>query len=789
MKSKTSYFNKTIFWKNVTLYWPIWGIYSFILLCAMPILFVLSCNDGYRITPLSSAQKFEYLCDILEMTSFFIIITACAAVLIGMALYSYLYNSKSANMIHSLPVDRRELYGTNVISGIAFLAVPQVVVFLITVLICLAEGVTQVEYLAIWLLVMLATDVIAFSVVTFCAMFTGLLVAVPIYVVVVNCLAYVVNFLLEMVTGCFGYGVDVYNRITDSVLVWLSPIVCYTSKVQMVTNYMDGELQSMSLEGVHCILIYLALALVLYALAYVVYQKRQIEHAGELITVGFVKPIFRWGVGTIAAMYGSILVRAIFIEFGIQINLFVFVLLLLFIGMVAYFIADMFVRKTFHVFKKQNWKGCGLFSIILLLSFSGLYINAEYQEHRLPEIEDVECAFVDLGYATRYDGEDIQKVIDIHEKVLKNLSYYEQMDPSYGGYRYITDSIYVDYEYISIHYAMKNGELLSRSYRIPREGDGQEIIDTIIAVEKEPKNYLKNTLCNNYEEITEFVDGWVEFQGYSNMGELEYYSQDLTNAQMQKIYQAIIADTMEGNLIKYNSYYYGDSKYEEVYKSAMTYYIRFDYVVPKGGKANGYWDYYYAYMYPNYQMPEETTESVGFSFGKDCVNIINALYECGVIKEGMEIFWEYDEVWYENATVRFLYYALGCDYQTITDFEVAGVSFDRFETDDAGEKVYMNEYAVLTEAQCSQLFYAMIGDAKDEVLFKYNPSYLDWDEYYEGEDSVFSLYMDYIHPETGEYRTAEIMFGSDCQYIIEELVHVGIVESAEDICWNLDDTY
>ena len=37
MKSKTSYFNKAIFHKNFTLYWPLWGMYSLLMLFILPL--------------------------------------------------------------------------------------------------------------------------------------------------------------------------------------------------------------------------------------------------------------------------------------------------------------------------------------------------------------------------------------------------------------------------------------------------------------------------------------------------------------------------------------------------------------------------------------------------------------------------------------------------------------------------------------------------------------------------------------------------------------------------------
>ncbi len=792
MKSKTSYFNKTIFLKNVTLYWPIWGVYSFILMCIMPFYLWLEYNDGYRTTPLTSAQKFNRLCDVLELTPIYTFIIAFTAVIIGMALFNYLYNSKSANMIHSLPVNRTELFGTNVISGIAFLAVPQIVVFVMTFLICLTEGVYQVEYLAMWLFVVFATDIIAFSVVTCCAMFTGLTLALPFYVGVLNSLAYMINMLLELIVSTFGYGVNYHNLISDSLLIWLSPFSCFLENVYMISVYKEnGRIKEMQLSGLECIIVYLIMAFVLYAIAYFVYQKRQIEKAGDLITVGFVKPIFRCGVGTIVAMYGSFLLRAVFLEFGIEISLIIFIIMLLVIGMIAYFIADMFVRKSFRVFKRNNWKNCGVFLMILLAAFGAMYTYAEAAEHKLPKAEDVKYAYTDMGYMVRYEGEDISAVTEVHEKILDNLSYYQKLDDT----NYYWDYDGSEYENISIYYVMKDGEAFYRSYRIPIEGEGKEIIDKIYSYEQKPENFLKNEFCNDYEAVTSFSAGYVDFQYYVEGGSVEYYTQGLAKTYIKTIYDAIIADTMAGNLMKYNTYYMS-SDYESDKYNSTTYYIQFDFEIPNAEDEKSFWDYYneqYNQFVSSHAFEVDMIvgNQAGIAFGKDCTNIINALYECGIINEAWKLYWGEELNWEQDSVSEFLNGSLGfdIDYYEIDKFYDGTVHFARYETNDNGEKVYSNESVVLTGSQVKQLYYELIGDIKEGRLYKYNPDYAYWEDKYVGDESVFLLSIGFEHPIMETYYTVEYRFGSDCEYIIKKLVELGIVESSEDICWDSYYTY
>ena len=123
MKSKISFFNKTIFMKNVTLYWPIWGIYTLISVVMQPGLLWLFNNMSYFANNYNDEMQFRDLMGTVGFTGYVVLI-AFGALFAGMALYSYMYNTKSANMIHSLPVDRTQLYGTALISGWAFLIAP-----------------------------------------------------------------------------------------------------------------------------------------------------------------------------------------------------------------------------------------------------------------------------------------------------------------------------------------------------------------------------------------------------------------------------------------------------------------------------------------------------------------------------------------------------------------------------------------------------------------------------------------------------------------------------------------
>ena len=632
MKSKISFFNKTIFWKNVTLYWPIWTVYFLFLFFPMPFSLWLSVLNRYDVTPLTEEKMIREIYYILE-PQYYIFVIAFASVIGGMALFSYLYKSQSANMIHSLPVDRTELFGTNLISGMAFLIVPQIVTFVITVLLCLSEGITKVEYLGMWLILAMVTAFIAFSFVTICAFFTGQLVALPIYVVIINFLAYAISGMVDIVVQLFGYGINDAGLLSSEILVWFSPLVNYMRSVDLdyVYNAAD-KIVGISLSGIPCIIIYFIVAVGLYALAYVIYRKRKIEQAGDLITVKVLRPIFRWGVGTLCGFYVSMFFTAIFSDIGYEYSYFRLFAGVLFFGILFYFIADMVVRKTFHVFKKQNWKGCGRFVITLVATFFVLILYANVEEKRMPDKKDVIYATVNMGYYAEYEGEDVEKIMKVHELILDNLDYYEEMDK-----QQIYDRDYYDKsESIQIIYYLKNNRTIYRSYSVPYEGDGIEIIDTIRRLEEEPHNFLNYALGKNYDDIDSlsFSSGHLNLQRlvvykpeYAGNNKVVDVMKELTSSQSKKIYEAIIADGLEGRLHKYNSYYGGD--YEKV--QGATHRIHIEVVKLTSNKnsrgivSQEYKDYHYINLY----------------FGKDCENIIDAIVSLGIdgIDSPEDIYW------------------------------------------------------------------------------------------------------------------------------------------------------
>ena len=186
MKSKISFINRTMLQKNVKLYWPIWTLYTIVLLLNGP----FSMWSRFKNAEFIYGKNWhKYMLDIIspaismEADMIFIFVMALVT---GMAMFSYLYNSRACNMIHSMPVTRRQLFSTNVLTGLLFMWIPQIIKYIMSFVICISYGNTKVVHIGINLLAVMGISFFMYSLVCLCAMITGQLVSVAVMYEFVN---------------------------------------------------------------------------------------------------------------------------------------------------------------------------------------------------------------------------------------------------------------------------------------------------------------------------------------------------------------------------------------------------------------------------------------------------------------------------------------------------------------------------------------------------------------------------------------------------------------------------
>ena len=103
----------------MTHFWPLWALYSCYLIVSLPVGLWFNMRYYLQDDSYSQLQRQVYAISGAMRAAMNPVITFAFAAVMIMAVFSYLYSAKNTNMIHSLPVDRRELFVTNIICSSA----------------------------------------------------------------------------------------------------------------------------------------------------------------------------------------------------------------------------------------------------------------------------------------------------------------------------------------------------------------------------------------------------------------------------------------------------------------------------------------------------------------------------------------------------------------------------------------------------------------------------------------------------------------------------------------------
>ena len=643
MKSKISFFNKTIFEKNMTLFWPVWVIYTLLLLFRIPFSLWLSLQeDADRMLKTEIVYNcISRACSIQLV----IVFESILAVVLGMTLFHYLFVAKNANMIHSFPVTRMELFGTNVISGWVMMFVPQIVTFLISVLVLLKGGFTDLAPLGIWLLSSLAIGFIIYSMVVCCVMLTGQMMAVPFYFIVLNFLYLVIRTVICSTVAMFSVGVDYYEVLKTASIEWLSPIyymfrlVFFKETYEREYDFVNG----LSFTGEKILLCYMVAAVLMYILAYFIYRMRMVEKAGDLLTVSVLKPVFRWGVGFTIGYLVSIILEVVLEGSYIYLSPFVYGVILVLCGAFFFFIAEMFLQKSFKIFVKKRVLESMAFSLFIIVGFIGLRALSTSIEKNIPDEKNIETVVVDRYYALVIDGEEIEDVLEIHRKIVNNLGMLQKD-------RYNMDEIY---NYVDITYYLKNGKMINRSYQIPSEEYKLFGMDKLYELELDPENLKTDVICYNYEDVGKAIGGYIDIYNNEEFVGEEYFDE----YEATIIYEAVLKDIEEGN---FGNVCYGgpegwSDEYVKTYWNTLSLDLKsadpniklisnYEYRDSLRDRNIEYyhfmnWLFGYSYYsdYYTYEYDYNQCYTTYISFGPECENIINALKELNIITSEKEL--------------------------------------------------------------------------------------------------------------------------------------------------------
>ena len=474
--------------KNMARFWPIWAVYALGWLVGLPLNLILNGQTTSTMNGMSYVRYFAV--DTVRQLATFptVATTLCFAILAAMAVFSYLYNSRSVAFFHALPLRREDLFLTNYLSGLSFLVLPAAGVFLLTLLAELALGVLDLRGLLVWLLVQVLLSFFFFSFAVFCAMFTGHILALPAFYGILNVLAVGLLYLVNQVLASFVYGYVDVGRLTE-LCDWLSPFFRLNNALNVETAWsVEGagadRITMIQFHGMGTVFVYALAGAVLTAAALALYRRRQLEGAGDVVTVAWSKPIFKYGVGVCAALsVGQVFYE--FFAYALPKGGWTLLVFLLLWGAAGYFVAEMLLQKTFWVFR-GSWKGCVALCLVLTAFIAVMELDLTGYERRTPSPDRVVTAVLYATDTAPYDHGDgsvivtdpelVQAVVDLHRTIVDEQAIQEnaQMGSDYetvtvpGGRLDIQTA---GSSRVSISYTLIGGDVMQREYRIAFDAD------------------------------------------------------------------------------------------------------------------------------------------------------------------------------------------------------------------------------------------------------------------------------------------------------------------------------
>ena len=557
MRSRTSFFNGTIYRKDLTRFWPLWTVPSFFCLL-IPLTVLLDYfNNGLEIDELYIRAGLFQAVEI-----FLPALSLVYAALCALAVWSYLDNARSVGLAHRLPIRREGLFITHFLAGMTMMLIPYLVVGLMTALVSALAGAFAPAVLGRTALCVLGESFFYFTTATLAAMITGNVFAMPVVYVGLHFLVPALDFLISILKSSYLFGV---TSGYSGRLNFLSPTVYLYNHVEAVMTYQDiydangnfaeHMLKSVELYGGDVIGRYALAGIALLVLAFLLYRVRQSERAGDVVAFGPLKPVFRLGLGVLAALAGGQALYALLwsrIGDPEQVSSLPLFIMMVFSGLVGYFGADMLLEKSFRVFRKRRVPGAVLIVLFAAVLLTGFRMDFLHLETKVPETEQVKVIQMRLDgdeyTMDRKDTEAVQQVLDLHHAVTEDLDRIQQY--LYGRVETVETENSTESVTLNLNYTLTGGQVLRRSYQLPLH----------TADLQKPESYFSqlDRFVNGREgrlrrlQLLSPVEmmagnGNLSTEGRDGYENQEFFHRELTKNQAQQLWEAVGRDAEHGD--------------------------------------------------------------------------------------------------------------------------------------------------------------------------------------------------------------------------------------------------
>lgn len=557
MKSKTSFFDKATLRLDLTRFAPVWGLYTAILVFFI----LLAIGDSF-----SSLDTAETLASSVSVT---VTVNFFYALIAAQALFGYLYDSRLCGGLHAFPITRGCHFRTHVLSGLLFSLIPNLIAALISL--SLAKEGWAVSLW--WLLAVSGQYLFFFGFAALCCFCAGNRVGAAACYALGNLLSPLLYWIADSLFRPLMYGVSLsfepFSPLCPLFKLTVTEGIDVTAKESLTLpnpeNRFSGNyvLDKIIPQGDYFLYLAVcaAVGLLLLFAAYMLYRRRALERAGELLAVKPLKPVFLT-LFTLAA--GSFLQLICDTFLGTDHSY-----LPLFIGItVGYFACRMLMERQAKVFRLKTLPPLAAILVLMLLGLVLTSLDAFHVTRRIPETEEIESVeFTPIGEwgtgMTLTDPGAIEDFREIHSLQIKNWEDWRKSH-GYGGVLATTKYLPMGGGYTlraEILYTLKDGSTLVRTYSIPVMANLGESHEAA-AVDGEPETVpeakyretREGTIFKKYLSTPENILGVTESEIPAFAAQLEKvwvytkdsYGEDNIVTNPQPLLEAIARDCKAG---------------------------------------------------------------------------------------------------------------------------------------------------------------------------------------------------------------------------------------------------
>ena len=433
MKLRTSFFNPTVFRKDLTRFAPTWVLYTVYLFMMLAV-----CMDA----PYAYRQAENLVTTLSAMA----VLNMGYGFLNGQLLFGDLFSSKHCNALHAMPLRRECWFVTHTVSGLLFSFGPNLVMSLVAALILKGGWLAA----ALWLIAVSLQYLFFFGLSALSALCVGNRFAMVLVYGIINFLAMIVYWFYFSIYEPLLYGVsndiNMFNRYCP---VWMMSTNGY-DMVNVVGKNVNLNFRDFSLgEGWGYLAICAAIGVGLLGLAMMLYRRRKLESAGDFMAVRPLEPVFL-GLYTLSMaaffqMFADLFSQDEYVFLGLGI-------------IIGFFTGRMLLKRTIRVFQPKAILACVLVGVVFAGSMVLTKIDILGVTRYVPRAEQVEAVYLD-SWRTEPEAiflespgfdapEDVDRAVRLHQAILD-----QKGDPR-GDY----------YTGICLIYKMKSGKVIQRYY-------------------------------------------------------------------------------------------------------------------------------------------------------------------------------------------------------------------------------------------------------------------------------------------------------------------------------------